>query len=257
MSAYWALFVDLTRRELRGKMSHSGFGWVWLMISPLLLLAVYGFVFGVIFAARVPEGLAVTFIAWLAVALWPWLAFSDSVQQAALSIPQHRALLSKVALPRELLALSSQAATFMVHAGSYLLVLLVLQWLGNPLTWSGLGHLLLLLLLLQGLAAGLGLWLATLQVFFRDLKQILPIVMMLWFFLTPILYAPEMLPIDMRGWLQVNPMTWWMDEIRAAMFAGKALPDTAILGLVALAAVVLASGVAVFKRMAPHFEDFL
>lgn len=257
MSAYWSLFFDLTRRELRGKMSHSGTGWLWLMISPLLLLAVYGFVFGVIFAARVPEGLEVSFIAWLAVALWPWLAFADSVQQAALSMGQHRALLSKVALPRELLTLSSQAATFVVHAASYLLVLLVLQWLGNPLTWSGFGYLLLLLVLLQGLAAGLGLVLATVQVFFRDLKQILPILLMLWFFLTPILYAPDMLPVDMRGWLQGNPMTWWMDEIRAAMFAGKAWPDLATLGLLALAVGMLALGVALFKRMAPHFEDFL
>lgn len=257
MSAYWSLFLDLMRRELRGKMSQSGTGWVWLVVSPLLMLAVYGFVFGVIFAARVPEGLEVTFIAWLAVALWPWLAFADSVQQAANSMSQHRALLSKVALPRELLALSSQAATFTVHAVSYLLVLVVLQWLGNALTWSGIGYLLLLLLLLQGFAAGLGLVLATVQVFFRDLKQILPIVMMLWFFLTPILYAPEMLPVELRAGLQFNPMTWWMDEIRAALFAGKAWPTLSLLPLLALSSVGLALGLALFKRMAPHFEDFL
>lgn len=254
---HYSLFWDLTRRELRSRWSQSGAGWLWLVLSPLLLLSVYGFVFGIIFAARVPDDLQVSFIAWLAVGLWPWLAFSDSTQQASQAMLQHRQLMSKIAVPRELLVLSSQAAPFIIHSASFMLVLVVIHLLGNALNWFGLLHLLLLVGLLQLFAMGLALWLACAQVLFRDLKQILPTLMMLWFFLTPIIYAPSLLPEAMQRWLGLNPMTWWMEEIRAAMFVGKSWPDQALLGPLIISAVALVSGVMVFRRLSPHFEDFL
>jgi len=86
------LFRQLLTREIRSRFIGSATGWIWLIVTPLLLLAVYAFVFGVIFRARVPEGLDMPFVAWLAVALWPWLAFSEALQRGSQAIQQHAAL---------------------------------------------------------------------------------------------------------------------------------------------------------------------
>ncbi len=258
MSSYWwSLLPDLTRREIRNRLINSSSGWLWLIVTPLMLLAVYGFVFGVIFRARVPEGLEVPFVAWLAVALWPWLAFSESLLKGSQSILQHSALISKVAMPRELLVLSSQSAVFVLHLIGYAVVLVAIQLLGGDLTWYGLPYVLLVMATLYIFALGLGLMLSALQVFVRDLEQILPTLIMFWFFMTPILYAPQLLPEGMARWLRYNPMAWWMEEIRAGLFLGKWLPDLTFLIILAGALLTLWLGARLFRRLSPNFEDFL
>lgn len=251
------LFLDLLLRELRNRLVNAATGWLWLIVTPLLLLAVYGFVFGVIFQARVPAGLEMPFVAWLAVALWPWLAFSDGVLRGSLAIQQNAALIAKVAVPRSLLTLSVQSASFLLQMIGYLVVLAALLALGVPISLRSLPYVLLVLASLYLFSLGLALLLSAVQVFVRDLEQLLPTLFMFWFFLTPILYAPELLPGDMGRWLLLNPMTWWMEEIRAGLFHGKSLPDLTFLALLGGALVTVWIGQRVFARLSPHFEDFL
>jgi lipopolysaccharide transport system permease protein len=254
---WWRLLPDLTGREIRSRLINSSSGWLWLVVTPLLLLAVYGFVFGVIFNARVPAGLEMPFIAWLAVALWPWLAFGESLLKGSNAILQHASLISKVSLPRELLVISSQSAVFVLHLIGYAVVLVAIQLLGTELSWVGLPYTLLVLATLYLFALGLGLMLSALQVYVRDLEQVLPTLVMFWFFMTPILYAPEILPEGMARWLKLNPMTWWMEEIRAGLFHAKILPDLTFLLLLCAALGSFGLGYLVFRRLSRNFEDFL
>ncbi len=251
-----ALFIDLTARELRTRVLSVGAGWFWLFATPILLLLVYNFVFGVIFQARAPD-LDVPFVAWLAVALWPWLAFSDGVLKGSEAIKKNAELIAKVAVPRALLTISTQTASFLLQLVGYLVVLLALAVLGVELTLVGIPYVLLVLATLYLLSLGLALLASAVQVFVRDLEQLLPTLMMFWFFLTPILYAPELLPEDMRVWLHLNPMAWWMEEIRSALFHGKMLPDLNFLPLLAGALLMVWVGKRIFDRLSPHFEDFL
>lgn len=251
------LFVDLLSRNLRNSLSHASTGWLWLIVTPLLLLTVYGLVFGVIFQARVPPGLDMPFVAWLASALWPWLAFSDGVLRGSRSIQQNAALIAKVAVPRSLLAVSTQTASFVLQLAGYLVVLIALVIMGVDLGLRSLPYLILVLASLYLFSLGLALLLSAVQVFVRDLEQLLPTLFMFWFFLTPILYSPELLPGDIGRWLKFNPMTWWMEEIRAALFHGKWLPDLTFVALVAGALLSVWVGKRVFDRLSPHFEDFL
>lgn len=251
------LFVDLLSRNLRNSLNNAATGWLWLIVTPLLLLSVYGFVFGVIFQARVPPGLDMPFIAWLAVALWPWLAFSDGLLRGSGAIRQHASLISKVAVPRAMLAASVQTAAFLLQVAGYLIVLVALAILGVELSLRSLPYLLLVLASLYLFSLGLALMLSAVQVFVRDLEQLLPTLLMFWFFLTPILYSPELLPGNIGHWLQFNPMTWWMGEIRAALFHGQWLPGWSFLGLLGGALLSVWIGQRVFDRLSPHFEDFL
>jgi len=251
------LFARLLAREIRSRFIGSASGWVWLILNPLLLLGVYSFVFGVIFQARVPAGLDMPFVAWLAVALWPWLMFSEGVLKGAQCIRAHAALISKVAMRRELLVLATVSAVFLLHLAGYLSVVLVLLLMGIDLHAVGVPRLLLALGILFLLTNGLALALSAIQVYLRDLEQALPTVFMFWFFLTPILYGPSLLPEAYAGWLDWNPMTWMMGEIRAGVLHAEPIPGWAALWLLAGSLAILFIGHRIFQRLSPHFEDFL
>src|SRR6056297_3042589 len=142
------MLLQLTRREIRSRFIGSSAGWLWLIVNPLLTLGVYSVVFGVIFNARAPSGLEMPFVAWLAIALWPWLAFSEGIQRASESMPEHAALISKVPMRRELLVLSSTTAAFVLQLAGFLVVLLLMAALGVPLTLAGVPNAILVLAVL-------------------------------------------------------------------------------------------------------------
>lgn len=251
------MLLELTRREIRSRFIGSSAGWLWLVVNPLLILGVYSVVFGVIFSARAPAGLDMPFVAWLAIALWPWLGFSDGILRASESMPEHAALISKVPMRRELLVLSSATASFLLQLAGYLAVLIVMAGLGIPLTAAGVPNALLVLAVLLLLSNALGLVAATLRVFFKDLQQLLPTLMMLWFFLSPILYAPELLPEDLKTMVYANPLAGLLTDLRAALLEGRILPGTTTMVMLAISLGLYAAGLAFFRRMSPYFEDFL
>ncbi|MEM1080139.1 MAG: ABC transporter permease [Pseudomonadota bacterium] len=251
------MFLTLLWRDIRSRFINSYTGWLWLLINPLLLLAVYAFVFGVIFRARVPEGLDVPFVVWLSMGLWPWLAFADGVLRASDSMPQYKALISKVAIPRELLVLSSATSAFLMQLLGCIVVLILVAALGTPVHWSGLPLALLIMIILYGLCCGLGLIMAALRVYFRDLEQLLPTLLMFAFFLTPIIYSPDMLPEQYRDWWMLNPMAQLLTELRSALLEGQWLPSS-LTGLLLFIAIGMCYfGLVFFRRLSPYFEDFL
>ena len=251
------MLANLTRREIRSRFIGSSAGWLWLVVNPVLLLGVYAIVFGIIFNARAPSGLDMPFVAWLAVALWPWLGFSEGILRASESMPQHAGLISKVPMRRELLTISSATASFLLQLAGYIVVLVVMALLGVQLTLAGFANAVLVLAVLLLLSNALGLFAATLRVFFADIQQVLPTLMMLWFFLTPILYSPEYLPDELKGLVYANPLAGLMGDLRAALLEGQVLPGATTLVMAAVAAVLYRVGLAFFRRMSPFFEDFL
>ena len=132
------VFRQLVSRAVRTDYLDNLTGFAWLVIQPLLLLAVYAFVFTTIFKARIPAAGELGFVPFLAVAFWPWTAFSESVLRASGAVTSNAALIGKVAFPAELLPLSTVAATFLMHLAGYLAVLIVLQLLGTTIHWLGL-----------------------------------------------------------------------------------------------------------------------
>jgi len=252
-----SLLGRLTRREFTNRFSAGGGAWVWVIVQPLLLLVVYSVVFGLIFRARAPEALEIPFVAWLAIALWPWLGFADGILRASESMPQHAALISKIPMKREYLAISGTTAAFALQIIGYAVVLCVLPLMGVHLAPLGLFSALLGLFVLLLLANGLGMFAATLRVFFPNLQHLLPTLMMLWFFLTPILYAPEFLPEQLSILVYANPVAGLMTDLRAALLEGQIMPGTNTLILLGVSLFVFIGGLAFFRRMAPYFEDFL
>lgn len=251
------IFRQLVSRSIRTDYLENLTGFAWLILQPLLLLAVYSFVFTTIFQQRAPNAAGIGFVPYLAVAFWPWTAFSEAILKGSNTVTANAALIGKVAFPSELLPLSMVTASFAMHMAGYLAVLLVLQITGTDIHWMGVLLALPVLLLLWIFACAFTLFTSALQVFVRDLAQILPPLITFWFFTTPILYSTSLLPPPMANWLRWNPMTWFVDRLRELILLGRYEFNWFDLGAPALVLVLLWLGFRFFRRFAGHFEDFL
>ncbi len=247
----------MVSRAIRTDYLENLTGFAWLIIQPLMLLAVYAFVFTVIFKARIPDAGAIGFVPYLAVAFWPWIAFSESVLRASNSITANAALIGKVAFPSELLPLSIVTATFLMHMAGYVAVLLVLQLLGTDIQWWGLIPAVPVLLGMFLLAAALALFTSALQVFVRDIAQILPPLMTFWFFTTPIQYSASFLPDRMADLMRLNPMSWYVEQLRNFLLLGDYELGAADAAVPVLTLLLLWASIKFFRRFSAHFEDFL
>lgn len=251
------VFRHLVSRAIRTDYLENLTGFAWLILQPLVLLAVYAFVFTTIFNARVPEAGAGGFVPYLAIAFWPWTAFSEAVLRSSNCVSANAALIGKVAFPSELLPLSTVTATFVMNMAGYLAVLLVLQVMGTSIHWVGVVAVLPVLALLFLFACGLALFVSALQVFIRDVSQILPPLMTFWFFTTPILYSSSILPERFATLMRFNPMTWYVERLRDLLLFGNYEFSLYDLVVPALTLLVLWGSLAFFRRFSAHFEDFL
>jgi ABC-type polysaccharide/polyol phosphate export permease len=252
-----SVFRQLVSRAVRTEYLENLTGFAWLILQPLVLLAVYAFVFTTIFKARIPDAGAVGFVPYLAVAFWPWTAFSEAVLRSSNSISANAALIGKVAFPGELLPLSIVTATFVMNMAGYLAVLIVLQLLGAPVHWLGLVAAIPLLVFLYIFASGLALFFSALQVFVRDVSQILPPLMTFWFFMTPILYSSSIFPEKFAVVMKFNPMTWYVERLRDFLLFGNYHFSLYDLVVPLMTVLLFWASLIFFRRFSPHFEDFL
>ena len=222
-----------------------------------MLLAVYAFVFTTIFKARVPDAGSIGFVPFLAVAFWPWTAFSEGILKASNSVSANAALIGKVSFASELLPLSTVTATFIMHMAGYLGVLIVLAILGTPINLLGVLASIPLLVLMFLLSAGLALFASCLQVFIRDVGQILPPLMTFWFFTTPILYSISILPEPYASLMKLNPITWYVDHLRNFLLFGNFTMTLSDLIIPVVSVLVFWFSLMFFRRLSRHFEDFL
>jgi ABC-type polysaccharide/polyol phosphate export permease len=253
----WVFFRNLVVRQVRQDYLENMTGFAWLILQPLILLAVYAFVFSTIFKARIPEAADIGFVPYLAVAFWPWTAFSEAILRANNSITANAALIGKVAFATEQVPLASVTATFIMHMVGYLAVLVVLQLMGTTIHWAYLAVVIPVIVLMWVFACAIALFTSAIQVFVRDLAQILPPLMTFWFFTTPILYSSSYLPASLQNIAQWNPMAWFVARLRELLLFGDTQLDFSVLAMLAFVAFFAWASFRFFRRFSGHFEDFL
>ena len=251
------LALHFIRREIKNRYLGSFSGGLWALLQPLIQLAVYSFVFVRIFKAPLPEGSTVGYVPFLFMGLWPWNAFAESLSRSCTSIQDNAALIGKVAMPREVLVLSTVAATFLVQALGFIAVCVVLRIVGIPVSMSMLPFAILEFAQLFVFALGLAFLLSALQVFVRDFASALPQLLMLWMFASPIFYSRESLPERYRPWLDWNPITHYTEAFRAILLGSGSMSLMESCLSVVVALIAFALGMTIFRRLKPHFEDFL
>ncbi len=249
------LFRELLLREISSRYVGSVFGGIWALIQPLFQLAIYSFVFRVIFAVRFPELEQHSFTTFVACALWPWMAFQEGLQRGTHSIAGNASLIKKVAFRRELLVLAAVSSIFAVHLTGFLVVLLGLTAIGEPLHLASLPFVLLCWLVMFVFSCGLAFLTSSLQVFLKDVEHVLAPVLMILFYATPVLYPLSRVPDPYSKLMALNPAAHVLEAIRAALMRGEwAVAEVVGMLFVGLGLAALCK--LLFNRLSPHFEDF-
>lgn len=250
------LFLRFTERELSSRFAGSSLGVAWALVGPLLLLAIYSFVFGQILRPRLSDLGTESYTLFVAIALWPWMMFADGIARGMNAVQTNGALVKKVAFPHLLLVGSAVSAAFVLHLVGYVGVLAVLALFGSPIAWAGVPVALYYLCVLFGFTLGLAAFFAALQTLMRDTEQAVNPAVMMLHYLTPVLYPITLIPLAYRGWLDWNPLATIVTRIREALLLGSGFQVGDLMPLVWMV-VALALGLWLFRRLSPYFEDFL
>lgn len=251
------LFQAFLRREVTSRYVGSVSGILWALASPLAQLAILSVVFSHIF--RVESGPAthgLQFVTFVAVALWPWIMFSESVNRGLAAITANGDLVRKVAFPHILLVLSSVTAAYLVNLAGFVAVMVALDFVDPALRLRGLAAFVLMLVPHFVLALAVATVLAAVQAFVRDMAHVMAVLLSILFYATPIVYPASMVPESLRPWLVLNPHAHFSERFREAM-SGAIRFDSAD-GLWLVACVVLAAaGFWFFRRLSPYFEELV
>lgn len=257
---YRELIRNLVVRDLKVRYRHSVLGVAWSWVNPLLMMLVYTMVFNFL-AGRSDQP---NFHIFVLCALLPWNFFSTSVGGATASIVGNAHLIKKVYFPREILPISivlSNLVNFVIALPVFFGLALVS---GAPIT----GWVLLLpipILVQVIFTVGFCLFLATLNVFYRDTQIIIGVLMMAWFFVTPIFYPITQVPqqaelfgitFNAQLWLRwLNPMASIVASYQDLLYRGAPMALDFMLRTAATALIVLAVGYGVFLRYSPRFGE--
>jgi lipopolysaccharide transport system permease protein len=254
-AAHGRLLLRLARRDLETRYRGSVFGALWVVLQPLIMLAVFTFVFTVVFPSRWGGGTG-NFALLLYAGLVVYALFSEVVLRSATLFLENASYVKKVVFPLEVLPwVSALVAAVNAIVGAALLIGAYLLFFGLPAATALLAPVVIAPLIV--LSVGLSFVVASLGVFIRDLRQIVPVLSQALMFFGPVLYPASALPEWIRPWLFLNPVTLIIEELRAVLFDGRS-PDWPALGLYGLVAlVVLLLGYALFRRLRPAFADVM
>lgn len=252
------LIATLVKREVIGRYRGSVMGILWSFFNPVLMLAVYTFVFSVVFKARWSVGSEskTEFALVLFAGLLVFNLFAECINRASTLILSNVNYVKKVVFPLEILpwvALGSALFHMLISLGVWLIFFLV--FFGIPQPTALILPLILLPLLLMTI--GISWILASLGVYLRDVSQIVGIATTTLMFLSPIFYPLSSLPAEYQPLLKLNPMTLIIEQVRGVLIWGEN-PDGLALGLYILATGLLAwLGFAWFQKTRKGFADVL
>lgn len=254
-----SLLWQFARRDVLGRYRGSLLGLAWTFLTPLLMLAVYSFVFVGVFRASwpgTPKGSGIEFALQVFAGLLVFNLFAEVASRAPNLVVEQPNLVKKVIFPIELLAwvtVLSGVFHLLISAGT-LLVVLVLARGALPIT-----ALALPLVLLPFLPVLLGLcwFLSAVGVFVRDISPVMGMVVSLIMFLSPVFYSVNSLDPEIRFWMHLNPLTVIIEQVRAVLLMGQ-WPDWSALGLYGLVACIFAAvGATFFQLTRRGFADVL
>ncbi len=257
------LLWNLTLRELRSKYRRSFLGWSWSLLNPLALVAIYSFVFGVVFGSKAPVGDPsglTTYALYLLSGLLPWSFFALVTGLGLSSLIGNAGLVRKVAFARETLVFSQSIFGFVQHCIEMSLLCTIMLIAGSPiLPW--LPEVLLLMVLLTIFSTGLGLILAVFAAYFRDLVYLWTIIMQAYFFMTPIIYNQDVLvgrvPGPLLKILEYNPMAVFIRSFRHTLYDGRGAEAGNIFFLFVVSFSIFFIGFKVFHRFTRRLAEEL
>lgn len=236
---------DLSIKQLKAKYAGSLLGVSWSVINPLLIMSAITFVFTAVFKTQI-KGFSFFALA----GILPWMFFSNALTEAAFSLVNQQSLLRQFNLPREIFPLSSIMSNFINFLIGWLVIYPLLLFFNQKIIlffpW-----LIAILLFNLFFIFGLGLAFSVLNVFFRDLGHLLGVLLMFWFWMTPVFYSLDMIPSCFRWLYNFNPMVPFIIYYREVTFYAAVPSVYLIVSVFIWTFISLFLGLLVFARYEP------
>jgi lipopolysaccharide transport system permease protein len=245
------LLYFLIWRDIKVRYKQTVLGASWAILQPFLTTVIFSVFFG--FLAGMPSD-GVPYPLFVYVALVPWTFFANGLTLSSNSLVANQALLRKVYFPRLVIPLAAVASGAIDFCFAFLVLVGMVLFYDIVPTANAL-WLPLLFVLALGVAFGAGLWLSALNVLYRDIQYIVPFLVQVWLFSTPIVYPSSLIPEGWRAIYALNPMAGVVEGFRWALLGTETAPGPMIGVSAAATAVMLAGGVLFFRRMEASFSD--
>jgi len=256
LSEVWSrreLLYFLTWREVKVRYKQTLLGAAWALLQPLFTMVIFSLFFGRL--AKMPSD-GIPYPVFAFTALVPWIFFSNGLTQSSNSLVNNSQLITKIYFPRLLVptaAVLGGAIDFLLAFG---LLLMMILWYGvgihATIVWI---PLFVLLAFISSLGAGL--WLAALNVEYRDVRHTVPFLVQMWMFGTPIAYPSSLLHEPWHTLYALNPMVGVVEGFRWAILGSQTRPDNLLLVSSAIAIFTLVTGAYFFRRTEKRFADLI
>lgn len=252
----WAareLFYFLAWRDLKTRYAQTAIGAGWALMQPLLSTFIFTLVFS--YLAKVPsDGFPYPLFAFAAIL--PWSLFARSLERSTLSVVTEGGLIKKVYFPRLIIPIAATFINLVDFSVGLLILIGMMSWYQIVPSWT-----LIFLPLFVGVALAtalsVSLWLSALNVKYRDVASVVPLMTQLWMFASPVLYPASLVPESMRFYYGLNPMAGVIEGFRWAVL-GKAAPDWGMVAVsLGVVAFLLVGGVMFFRRVERTFADLI
>jgi ABC-2 type transport system permease protein len=249
--SYREMLSNLVKKDLRTRYKGSVLGFLWTFVNPLLQLIVYTMVFSIIMKVSINK-----FYMYLFIALVPWIFFTTSIQGSAASIISNKDLIKKIYFPRIIIPISVVNGAFMNMVFSMVIVFIALIVSGIGL--SKYIFVLPIIMIIEYLfTLGLSFVFSALNVYFRDLEHILGIIIMGWFYLTPIVYTTDMVPEKYLGLFNLNPMVPIMEVYRDILYYKQAPNFNGFGSIFIFSIIMIIMGYLIFQKLQKNFVEEL
>lgn len=237
-------------RDIKVRYKQTFLGFAWAVIQPLSAMVIFSLFFGSL--AKIPsDGIPYPIFAYTA--LLPWTLFSESMTRSTNSMVMNANIIQKVYFPRVALPISSVLSPLLDFGIAFVILILMMIYFNITLTINII-WLPAFILLAMLTSLGIGLWTSALNAMYRDFQYVIPFIVQIWMFASPVVYPVSMIPEKYQFLYGLNPMAGVIEGFRWALLGTEA-PGSVIIVSVAIAVLILVSGAFFFRRMQKMFAD--
>jgi len=249
---YRDLFYFLVWRDIKALYAQTILGFSWAIIQPLIQIILFSIIFGKV-ASVSTDG--IPYVLFSSVAIIPWSYMSQAMGQSSQSLIQGSNMLGKIYFPRLLFPMSPVLAKLVDFGIAMVIIVGLMLYYRIPLTWN-LVWFPLFFLMMVAIPLGVGLWLSSLAIRFRDVKQAMPFLIQMLMYSAPIVYSASSIPETYRIVYSLNPLVGVIEGYRACLL-GTAMPWLYIWPGIITAVILVISGAWYFKRMERIIVDVI
>jgi lipopolysaccharide transport system permease protein len=247
------LLYFLVWRDVKVRYKQTALGVTWVVLQPLIATLIFTVIFGNL--AKMPSG-DLPYAVFAYCALLPWNYFASSLTRAGTSLVNNSNLITKIYFPRLIIPMSGVLGGLVDFAVSFVVLLGLMTFFSVRPTWS-IMTLPFFLLMLMATALGVSLWLAALNVQYRDVNYLIPFLVQIWMYASPVVYPVSLIPEQWQTLYGLNPMAGVISGFRWALTGQQPPPVPMLCVSITVTIVLLLTGLVFFRRTERTFADIV